>query len=184
LKYIPSFKKHNAYSVHLDLNATNVVEPVKVAEVFARHFQSVYNTSSPAGYHAGVLSSDILQLPPVSELDILKAIKCLRPSTSIGVDGIPGFITKGCSTIFTPLLKYIFDLSLSQEHFPMQWKKAVIVPILKKRRSSSVSNYRPITLLNNSPRIFEFVIPDHCHIILNINENPLTWFFKSKIYNN
>lgn len=65
-------------------------------------------------YHSGlrVLSSDFLQLPPISELDILKDIKRLRPSKSVGVDGLRGFAMKG-------------------SHFRMQWKRAVIVPILK-----------------------------------------------------
>ena len=71
---------------------------------------------------------------PISELDILKAIKCLKTSKSVRLDGIPGFIIKGCSGIFALLLKYIFDFSLSQEHFPTQrGKKAVIVAISKKK---------------------------------------------------
>ena len=81
------------------------------------NFQSVYNTS-PVGYRPGLLSSDILHLPPISELDILKVIKRLRPPKSVGLDGISTFIVNGCSAIFAPLLKYIFDLSLSLEHFP------------------------------------------------------------------
>jgi hypothetical protein len=136
-------------------------------------------------YHSALLSSDILQLPPISELHILKAIKCLIPSKSVGLEGIPGFITKGRSTVFALLLKYIFDLSLSQEHFPTQYKKAVIVPILKKGNSSSVSNYRPLYLLNNFSKVFQFVIHDHILHYFKHKLNPsLHGFFNSKIYNN
>jgi hypothetical protein len=70
----------------------------------------------------------------ISDLDILKAIK-LKPQ-SVALDGAPGTIINGCLPIFAPLPKYIFDLSLSQEHFPMQWKKAVIVHILKKKAAN------------------------------------------------
>jgi hypothetical protein len=80
---------------------------------------------------------------------------------SVGPDGIPSFIIKGCSTIFAPLLKYIFNLSLSQEHFSAQWKKAIIVPIFKKGNTSLVCNYRPISLLNNFSKVFEFAMHDH-----------------------
>jgi hypothetical protein len=90
---------------------------------------------------------------------------------SVGPDGTPSFIIKGCSTIFAPLLKYIFDLSLSQEHFPAQWKKAVIVPILKKGDSSFVRNYRPISLLNNFRKVSEFAIHDH-----------MSHYFKHKLH--
>jgi hypothetical protein len=37
--------------------------------------------------------------------------------------------------ITAPLLKYIFDLSLSEEHFPMRCKNAITVPIFKKGNS-------------------------------------------------
>jgi hypothetical protein len=102
-------------------------------------------------------------LPAITELDILRAIKRLRPSKSVGPHGIPSSTVKGYSIIFAPLLIYIFNLSLSQEHFPAQWekKKAVIVRILKKGNSSFVSNYRPISLLNNFSKAFEFAIHGH-----------------------
>jgi hypothetical protein len=152
-----------------------------VAEAFAKHFQLVYNTTTPAGPHSLLLSSDFLHLPPISELDILKAIKRLRPSTSVRPDGIPSFTIKGFSIIFAPLLKYIFDLSLSQEHFPTQWKKAVIVPILKKGNSFSISNYRPISLLNNFSKVFEFAIHDHMSHYFKHKLNRSQYvFFKSK----
>jgi len=90
-----------------------------VAETFARHFQSVCNTS-PVSYHSSLLSNDILQMPHVSELDILKAIKRLRPCKPVGLFGMPGFVITGCSTIFAPLLNCIFSISLSRERFTTQ----------------------------------------------------------------
>jgi hypothetical protein len=131
-RYVSSFRKRTLHTIYLDIYVTNVVEPTEVAEAFAKHFQSVYNTTTPAGPYSGLLSSDFLHLPPITELDILKAIKCLRPSKSVGPDSILSSIIKGCSIIFILLLKYIFNLSLSQEHFPAQLKKAVTVPILEK----------------------------------------------------
>jgi hypothetical protein len=103
--------KYNSYIIHLDVNDTDVVQPVEVAEIFKKYLQSVYNISSPECYYSGLLSSEYLQLPSISELDILKAIKRLRPSKSVGLDIISGFIFKGCFTRFGPLLEYVFDLS-------------------------------------------------------------------------
>jgi hypothetical protein len=37
---------------------------------------------------------------------------------SVGVYDIPGFIIKGCTDIFVPVLKHIFNLSLSHQYFP------------------------------------------------------------------
>jgi hypothetical protein len=40
-------------------------------------------------------------------------------------------------------------------------KQAAIIPVLKKSKSTSVSYYRPISLLSNFSKIFEFVIYDN-----------------------
>lgn len=42
--------QYNFYIIHLDVNGTDVVQPVEVAQVFEKYLQSVYNASSPAGY--------------------------------------------------------------------------------------------------------------------------------------
>jgi hypothetical protein len=62
-------------------------------------------------------------------LDVSKAIKHLRPSKSVGADDIPGFIIKGCTDIFVPVLKHIFNLSIYQQYFTTLWKQAAIVPV-------------------------------------------------------
>jgi hypothetical protein len=64
---------------------------ILVAETFARYFQSVGNTSA-VSCHSSLLFSDFLQMPPVSELDILKAIKRLRSCKPVGLRGMPGFV--------------------------------------------------------------------------------------------
>ena len=48
-----------------------MVKPAEEDEVFVKHLKSVYNNSSLESYHSGILSMDVLQLPPVSKLDIL-----------------------------------------------------------------------------------------------------------------
>ena len=106
------------------VDGTPLVEPYQVAaEVFANHFKSVYdNTASKFPSNPitsfDAASSDNLFLFPVTEADVCKAIRWLKPSKSGGLDGIPGFIIGGHTGIFVPLLKYNFNLSLSQQLFP------------------------------------------------------------------
>jgi hypothetical protein len=78
---------------------------------------------------------------------------------SVGVD-IPGFIIKGYTDIFVPILKHIFNLSLPQQCFPTLWKKAAIVPVFKKGENTSVSSYKPISpsIIFPSNLLFIFVI--------------------------
>jgi hypothetical protein len=139
----------------------HLIEPNDIADEFSKHFQTVYHNPGPIVFPNLLSSSEFLPLASVSDSDVYKAIKRLRPSKSVGVDDIPGFIIKGCTDIFVPILKHIFNLSLSQHYFPSLWKQAAIVPVLKKGKSTSVSNYTPISLLSNFSKIFEFIVHEH-----------------------
>jgi hypothetical protein len=81
--------------------------------------------------------------------DVKRAISHLRWTKSVGPDEIPNFIIKGSSDIFIPLLRHIFNLSLSIGKFPSSWKQVAVVPILKKGNRALVVNYRSISILNN-----------------------------------
>jgi hypothetical protein len=129
---VASFRKISSISIQLEVDGKHLMEPCDVADEFSKHFQSVYNNPGPVVFPTHSSSSEFLSLAPVSNLHVFKAIKRLRPSKSFGLDGILGYIIKGFIEVFVPAL----------------WKQAVIVPVLKKGSSASVSNYRSISLLN------------------------------------
>jgi hypothetical protein len=167
-QYVASFRKRNSFSIQLEVDGNNLNKPNDVADKLSKHFQSVYSSPCPNVLPTLLSSFEFLPLSPVSDSDVIKAIKRLRASKSVGVDDVPGFIIKGCTDIFVPILKHIFNLSLSRQFFPTLWRQAAIVPVLKKGKCTSVSNYRPISLLSNFTKIFEFVIHDHVTLILNL----------------
>jgi hypothetical protein len=114
-----------------------------IAEAFSKHFQSVYSSSCYGTASSVNQGADNLHLAPVFNSDIRNAIKRLRPSKSVGLDGIPSFVKKGCCEILYLFLGFFFNLSLSQNIFPNLWKQADIIPFFKKGKTSSVVNYRP-----------------------------------------
>jgi hypothetical protein len=65
-----------------------------------------------------------------------------------------------CADIFVPVLNHIFNPSLSQQYFSALWNQSVVVSVLLQN-STSVSNFRPISILNNFSNLFELVIYDH-----------------------
>jgi hypothetical protein len=93
---------------------------------------SVFNDARMSKF-SWVRSSDSLLRASVSDSDVRKATRRLRQSKSVGLDGIPAFIIKGCLDVLIPVLKFIFNLSLSQCIFLTLWKQASFVPILKTK---------------------------------------------------
>jgi hypothetical protein len=115
---VSNFRKNKSNPFQLVVDGTHLAEPYQVAEAFANHLKSVYdNTPSKVSSNSiisyYVASTDNLSVLSVTDADVRKAIRRLKPSKSVGLDGIPGFIIKGRTHIFVPLLKYIFNLSFS-----------------------------------------------------------------------
>ena len=48
----------------------------------------------------------------------------LKPKKAAGLDRIPHKLVKNSAVIITPFLNHIFNISLSEEKFPDDWKKA------------------------------------------------------------
>jgi hypothetical protein len=49
-------------------------------------------------------------------------------------------------------------LSLTQQYFSAAWKEAAVVPVFQRGNHAAMSNYRPISILNNFSKLFEFII--------------------------
>jgi hypothetical protein len=99
-------RKINSTSTLLEVDWKRLIEPCEVTDEFSKHFQSVYDNPCPVVFPAFSSSFQFLSLAPLSDSDVIKAIKRLRPSKSVGVDDIPGFIIKGCTDIFVHVLKH------------------------------------------------------------------------------
>ena len=69
-------------------------------------------------------------------------------------------ILKSCAcTLSLPLL-HLFTTSLNTSSIPYEWKIHKIIPVYKSKDKTSVTNYRPISLLCNVSKVFERLIYD------------------------
>ena len=57
-------------------------------------------------------------------------------------------------------LDLIFKVCLRNGRFPLEWKKANVVPIHKKGDKQTIKNFRPVSLLSISGKIFECLLYD------------------------
>ena len=80
---------------------------------------------------------------------------------SSGPDGINNRVLKELSSPLSRPLSYLFNYSMSKGIFPDIWKEANVSPLFKKDDPSSVSNYRPISLLNTIGKVMEKIVHKH-----------------------
>ena len=105
-------------------------------------------------------NTSVLSVPDVTVLiiEIYSKLSSLDTAKGPGDDGIPPLFLKYRNFSLSRPLFIIFNLSLSLGLFSARWKSSVITPILKSGDRSKVNNYRPVSLLNVLPKIFEQII--------------------------
>ena len=103
--------------------------------------------------------------------EILKIISNLKATQSCGLDDINSTIIKLVKHELTPAITHIVNLSIQQKSFPLQWKRAKIIPLHKKDEVIYPKNYRPVSLLPIFSKILERAI--FSQIIQYFEENDL-----------
>lgn len=133
-----------------------------IANLFVRHFSSVYSDSSinigrPTSQVPTPMSNTLCKLE-LSENEILNKIKKLDSCKGPGPDLIPPVFIKRCDKALTYPLWLIFNKSLALGVFPDEWKKSRITPVFKKGDPKNVTNYRPISILSCFSKLFESLV--------------------------
>lgn len=128
--------------------------PQGIVNSFARYFSGVYKRYPNQVIHNS-LNPPSIDINCLTENDVFRCLRMLKPSMTSGPDLIPSFFLKDCGEVLvTPLVK-LFNLSLSSRSFPFIWMDAKVTPILKSGDAQLVSNYRPVSVLNNFAKVFE-----------------------------
>jgi hypothetical protein len=96
-KYVSNLRRKDNTFTQVRDDDHFVTDPNNIADAFANYFKSIVNTSCPTITAPQSVTTDFLPMAPVSSAEVSKAIKHLKPSKCVGLDGIPSFIIKGCS---------------------------------------------------------------------------------------
>lgn len=94
----------------------------------------------------------------ISHQEILLALKRLKDGKAPGSDGIPTEFYKYGSGELIEKLKVLFNNVLEYGAIPQHFKEVIIFPIHKKGCKSDPSNYRGISFLNASYKIFTTIL--------------------------
>ena len=113
----------------------------------------------------------------ITPLKVESIMKCLPLGKAVGPDGINNRILRECSRELSHPLYFLINHSLSLGIFPETWKDAMVSAIFKKGDMSSVSYYRPISLLSCSERVAVRAV--FKHLYNHLHENSILTHLQS-----
>ena len=146
---------------NMSLGNVNYSGPKEIVDAFYEMFKSVF---TPVTYNLGNYSKEsqslcqYVSLKSISEQDVIEAIYQLKPKYTAGPDKIPAIVIRDCALSLAEPLTALFNLCLREAKFPDEWKKSKIVPVFKSGDKFCIENYRPVSLINNFGKVFEFII--------------------------
>lgn len=153
-------------------NGVSASTPAGIANIFCQFFTECFNDSdvldSPTPSYN--YSTFISHCSCYSE-DICSLIMKLGNTSAAGVDGITSLMLKRTVVTVSPILCYIFNLSLSTGRIPDAWKLSRVVPVFKSGDPHAASNYRPISLQPICCKLLEKII--HRHILHHLSSNNI-----------
>ena len=149
-------KSHNVINKLLKEDGSEILDPNEICNVFNDYFCSVGTNlinSLPAASQCftAFLDSSVRDSIVVDNVDVnelLFLIDSLKCGKSCGFDGISPQLIKDNKYLLCEPLAYLFNLSLASGIVPDNLKIAKVIPIYKKGKESTTSNYRPISLLS------------------------------------
>ena len=163
----------------LDIGNRVTTDPLEMANSFNDFFTkigpelenklpNVQRLRNPSLYLKNRVTNSFL-ISPTSTDEIENLIKDLDDSKSTGPCSIPTKILKSFSSIISPVLSDICNLSFREGVFPDKNKIAKVIPIHKKGLETDVNNYRPISLLSTFSKIIEKLIGSRLNAFLTLN---------------
>ncbi|KAI8516468.1 hypothetical protein Bbelb_050490 [Branchiostoma belcheri] len=149
-------------------------EPAEMAEEFNKYFSSCaadlardIPVSEEDPLRHVPESTSTFRLRPVEETEVLNELLRLKPKKATGVDKIPSRLLKDSAPIIVKPLAHIFNLSISSGEVPDDWKLAKVSPIYKSGNKDSVSNYRPVSVLNVASKVMEKMVHNQVSHFVN-----------------
>ena len=139
-----------------------LTDPGDVKNRWKNYFDMLYN--DPNEVDEEILEelhtvSNEEPVPTIDEDEVQAAISRMKRRKAPGADNITvEEIDMATKSTGLKVMHRLFKLVWDTEELPAQWKKAIIIPLHKKKDKLDCSNYRGISLLCQSSKIFSSII--------------------------
>ena len=94
----------------------------------------------------------------ITQEQLLKIIRNLKPKTSVGQDYLNNKIIKACFPGIISVILHLVNLSLESGIFPPPLKTSRILPIHKDGPKTDFGNFRPISLISSFGKLVEKIV--------------------------
>ena len=143
----------------------------EILNICANFYKSLYNQTVPTPESTMKSSPDTEEIPEFTEEEeVERAIKRMKRHKAQGVDGITSDIIKLGEPMVPTYLTNIFNNILKTKQIPDSWHEAKIVILFKKGHPKDIKNYRPISLLSHSYKIFTRLLQTRIERTLDENQ--------------
>jgi hypothetical protein len=146
------------------------------------HFVPEDCEADEEAHHKYVRQQAEVPLHTASDVDFTRqevqsALEGFDTRKAPGEDALSSDILQHVFRTFPTAFTEIYNECLRRAHFPKQWKRSLIIPIVKPRKSglNEAGKYRPISLINIGGKILEKLligrINHHLYSKRLLNEN-------------
>ena len=144
-------------------NGNIISDSASKAEIFNFYFLQQCNIDSSTVTPPGIADPphSCLDSITITESEVLETLLSLDTTKASGPDNVSTKLLKEAAPAISYSLTKLFNLSLAKKQFPSSWKKANVTPLYKKGSESLCNNYRPISLLSCTGKVFEKIVFKH-----------------------
>ena len=159
-KYCSSFLKTKSKQIPTLTYESKLVFTEKgKSNALANTFKSIFNNQF---YESSDIkcepNGETLEFIPINPSIVCTLLKKLHLDYNDSPDQIPEiFLQKCCSSLCWPLT-FLFQYALMSSKIPDIWKKSIISPIPKINSPSNPLDFRPVSLLCPTSKVFEKII--------------------------
>ena len=142
-----------------DIKIDQNLLPDTFADCFESKVRKIVNEQTiSASVYNGRKKIDVIDCNFMRRFEITKAIKTLKAKNCEGHDRIPQRILVDGFDALDQSLCHLFNQIYEQKTIPEQWLISKVIPIFKKGDQKNVENYRPISNLCSTSKLFEKLI--------------------------
>ena len=143
-----------------DKTGRQIVGEEQQRKRWVEHFEELLNRPPPQNPPVILPAAQDLDMEsgPLTRDEIRMAIRQLNSGKAPGPDGIPCEALKADIETTVYMLYPLFEKIWEVEEVPLDWKEGYLIKLSKKGDLSNCTNYRGITLLDVSGKVFNWVL--------------------------